>query len=61
MIRYLIPATLEAYQQLDGILRINADGSQSSIPCCTENTDWVAYLNWLAEGNTPEPYVKNEA
>lgn len=30
-----------------------ADGA--SIPADPQNTDYVAYLQWLAEGNTPEP------
>ncbi len=55
MIRYIIPPTLEAYKESDGILRINEDGSQSSIPCSPDNTDWVAYLDWLTDGNKPEP------
>ena len=27
------------------------------IPADPANTDYAAYLQWLAEGNTPEPYV----
>ena len=30
-----------------------ADGA--SIPADPANTDYTAFLNWLAEGNTPEP------
>ena len=30
-----------------------ADGA--SIPTDIGNTDYVAFLNWLSEGNTPEP------
>jgi hypothetical protein len=27
----------------------------ASIPADTANTDYAAYLQWLADGNTPEP------
>ena len=37
--------------QSSGVTR--ADGA--CIPADTENTDYAAYLAWVAEGNTPEP------
>jgi hypothetical protein len=37
------------------VMRFNADGSVSSIPFAPDNTDYQAYLKWVAEGNTPEP------
>ena len=38
--------------QSNSITRL-ADGA--SIPADMGNTDYVAFLNWLSEGNTPEP------
>ena len=40
------------FTQGDTILRI-ADGA--FIPCDLSNSDYVAYLDWLEEGNTPDP------
>jgi hypothetical protein len=41
--------------QLISILKSNADGSGTSIPIAPDNTDYQAYLKWVAEGNTPLP------
>jgi len=39
-------------QANNGVKRI-IDGAW--IPCDPANTDYQAYLKWVAEGNTPEP------
>ena len=41
----------------DTILRVS---DSTYIPPAERNTDYAAYLQWLAEGNTPEPAPEPE-
>jgi hypothetical protein len=34
------------------VIRIDADATMWSIPCDPANSDYQAYLAWVAEGNT---------
>jgi hypothetical protein len=41
--------------EADAAMTINDDGSLTSFIFDHANTDYQAYLKWLAAGNTPEP------
>jgi len=41
--------------QVTSVTKTNEDGSGISIPFDPANTDYQAYLKWVAEGNTPTP------
>jgi hypothetical protein len=51
MITYKL--TLDPITNLDGKMIYRSDGLW--LPKDPANTDYQAYLKWLAEGNTPEP------
>jgi hypothetical protein len=37
------------------VVAVTIIGQNISIPLVEGNSDYQAYLKWLAEGNTPEP------
>jgi len=47
--------TYKLYRSMDGEVRNVLRNGTDSIPFDPANTDYQAYLKWLAEGNTPEP------
>jgi len=43
------------------IIRLNPDGSTTSIPAVEDNTDWQEYQRWVAAGNSASPFDPNES
>ena len=41
-------------EQLCSVMKDNGNGRFVSIPINEENTDYQEYLEWVAEGNTPQ-------
>ena len=52
---YKLPTVLEGWL-VQSVVKLS---NNSSIPFDPANTDYQAYLAWLAEGNTPEPAEEN--
>jgi len=50
---YYIPDATDGTPRTDVIVRLP---DWAWIPCDPENTDYQAYLAWVAEGNTPLPW-----
>jgi hypothetical protein len=47
--------TYKLYKSLDGEIRNVLRDGKDSIPFDPANTDYIAYLKWIEEGNVPTP------
>ena len=52
MFTYQLVKNIVTGEQLNVVKRL---GDNAFIPFDPDNTDYQAYLKWVAEGNTPEP------
>jgi hypothetical protein len=48
----LLPKSFITGEPLRGVIRLS---DNATIPLEPDNTDYQAYLVWLAQGNVPEP------
>ena len=46
--------TYKLYKSIDGEVKNVLRDGKDSIPFNPDNTDYQEYLEWVAEGNTPE-------
>ena len=53
---YKLPKVVEGWT-LQSVMRL---ADNASIPFDPDNTDYIAYLRWLEEGNTPLPAEENQ-
>jgi hypothetical protein len=56
---YKLMKTTYLGQEQTHIIRDNGNEQYTSFPADPDNTDYQAYLKWVAEGNTPLP-AENE-